>query len=167
MKNFRPGRFLLLVTLLLIFAASTLSGCAARKPAPAPSPPASPEAPAARKPLPTDPRESSRLATRLAREAASVPGVNKATVVLSGGTAYVGLDLKAGTEKSRTDAIKRDVATRVRKAEPRLTRVMVTTDADTVTRLKRVASGLAAGKPISSFASEMREINRRMTPISR
>jgi YhcN/YlaJ family sporulation lipoprotein len=93
--------------------------------------------------------------------------VNKATVVLSGRTAYVGLDIKAGTEKARTDAIKRDVANRVKRAEPRLARVLVTTDTDTVTRLNRVASGMARGKPISAFTDEMREINRRMTPVSR
>jgi len=159
-------RVLFLVT-LVFFVLGALGGCAARKPAPTPSPPSAPEPSAARKPLPTDPREASRLAERLAREAAAVPGVNKATVVLSGSTAYVGLNLKAGTEAARTNAIKRDVAGRVKKAEPRLTRVLVTTDADTVTRLNRVASGVAKGKPVSAFADEMREIDRRMTPVSR
>lgn len=159
-------RFLFLVT-LVFFVLAAFGGCAARRPAPEQSPPAAPGPPAARKPLPSDPREASRVATRLAREAANVPGVNKATVVLSGGTAYVGLNIKAGTEAARTNTIKRDVAARVKRAEPRLNRVLVTTDADTVARLNRVASGVAKGKPISAFADEMREINRRMTPISR
>ncbi|RPF42995.1 YhcN/YlaJ family sporulation lipoprotein [Thermodesulfitimonas autotrophica] len=162
-------RFYLAIVTLLVLTALFCGGCSpARKPTPSPATPTRPVTPApARKPLPTDPREMSRLASRLASEAARVPGVNKATVVLAGSTAYVGLDLKAGLEKGAVDRVKRDVAARLKRAEPRLTRVMVTTDPDTYTRIRRVQEGIAKGKPLSAFTSELREINRRMTPETR
>ncbi|MGQ9511599.1 divergent polysaccharide deacetylase family protein [Thermodesulfitimonas sp.] len=87
--------------------------------------------------------------------------------VLAGSTAYVGLDLKAGLEKGAVARVKRDVAARLKRAEPRLTRVMVTTDPDTYTRIRRVQEGIAKGKPLSAFTSELREINWRMTPETR
>lgn len=164
-----PRRLYLAIVTLLVLATFISAGCRpARKPTPPPATPTRPVTPApARKPLPTDPRELSRLASRLASEAARVPGVNKATVVLAGSTAYVGLDLKAGLARGAVDRTKRDVATRLKRAEPRLTRVMVTTDPDTYTRIRRVQEGIAKGKPLSAFTSELREINRRVTPETR
>lgn len=143
-------------------------GCIAtpqRKPTPPPAAPTEPVTPApARKPLPTDPREMSRLAEHLAGEAVRVPGVNRATVALAGRTAYVGINLKAGLERAETEKVKRDVAERVKRAEPRVTRVLVSTDSDTFTRIKRVQDGIAKGRPLSAFTSQIREIDRRITP---
>uniref|UniRef100_A0A7C2I3S3 YhcN/YlaJ family sporulation lipoprotein n=1 Tax=Ammonifex degensii TaxID=42838 RepID=A0A7C2I3S3_9THEO len=166
----RTKVFLSIIALLVLASLSWAGGCRApaRKPAPPPASPTQPVTPApARKPLPTDPRELSRLATRLAGEAAKVPGVRKATVVLVGSTAYVGLNLKAGLERGETTRVQQQVADRVKKAEPRIRRVMVTTDADTFTRIKRVQDGIAKGRPVSAFTREIQELNRRMTPATR
>jgi YhcN/YlaJ family sporulation lipoprotein len=148
-----------------IFVFLAVTGCAAlRRPAPPEQVPGAP--PGARQTLPNDPREASRLADRLAKVAAETPGVNRATVVLTGTTAYVGVNLEAEMEKERTEATKREVAKRVKDAEPRVERVMVTTDTDTVTRLKNIAEGVRRGEPVSAFADELKEINRRATPIT-
>lgn len=158
------------VVAMLFAAGLCWGGCSTpeRKPTSPPAAPTKPVTPApARKPLPTDPREMSRLAERLAGEAVRVPGVNRATVVLAGSTAYVGINLRAGLERSETEKAKRDVAERVKKAEPRLARVMVTTDSDTFARIKRVQDGIAKGRPLSAFTDQIREINRRMTPATR
>ncbi|MEW6182668.1 MAG: YhcN/YlaJ family sporulation lipoprotein [Bacillota bacterium] len=157
------------VMLLLAANLCLAAGCSvSRKPMPDPATPGTPTTPSpAAKPLPTDPREQSRLASRLASEASRVPGVNKATVFLTGHTAYVGLNLKAGVERVETNTIKRQVADRLKKMETRLTKVMVTTDTDTFTRIKRVQEGIAEGRPVSAFAKEISEINRRMTPTTR
>jgi YhcN/YlaJ family sporulation lipoprotein len=117
--------------------------------------------------MPTDPRETGRLADRLATEAKRVEGVERATVVLAGNTCYVGLDIRDGVERKETNRIMEEVAERLKKTEPRLTRVMVSTDADVFTRLKRIADGLKQGRPISAFTRELGEINRRMTPVKR
>lgn len=155
--------------------ATLVAGCQApaRKPGPPPPPPpdttprstpAPARKPAAVSPMPTTSRELHEIATKLAGEAAKVPGVKKATVVISGTMAYVGLDLNANVEAAETNAIKRDVADRVKKSDKRLTRVLVTSDADTVTRIDRVADSIAAGKPVAGLSREIAEIGRRINP---
>lgn len=168
----------LAVLMAVMLSATLAAGCKqpAKKPVPppkpapktAPSPRTTRVTPApAKKPvagMPTSSAELHKLATKLAREASKVDGVKKATVVLSNTTAYVGLDLKANVEGSKTNTIKKQVADRIKKAEPRLTKVYVSTDVDTVARIKRVADGISKGKPISSFSREISEIGRRIVP---
>ncbi len=162
--NHRRSRFLVSLAALLgvILLVGALAGCGImRRPGPPEQAP-----PGARQALPNDPREAGQLADRLARTAADTPGVNRATVVLAGTTAYVGLNLEEGIEGERTDAVKQKAAKRVQKAEPRIKRVMVTTDLDTFTRLERIAAGVRRGEPVSAFKREFGEINRRSTPIT-
>jgi len=110
------------------------------------------------------PNETNRIASRLASKISHMKYVNSATVVVVGSTAYVGLDINANVEKTKTDALKRDVINVVKKSEKRITTVTVVTDPDSITRIKRIAQGIAAGKPISSFTSELAEIGRRIIP---
>ncbi len=114
--------------------------------------------------MPTTPTEMNKLATKLSNEAVKVPGVKGASVALSGTDAYVGLDLKSDITGKQTDAVKKDVVNRVKKADKRLTNVYVSTDIDTVTRIKKVAQGINQGKPLSSFTNELAEIGRRIAP---
>lgn len=151
---------------ILIIGLMLSAGCnMARKPAPQDTPNDLSQTPA-QEPMPTNDEEVSKIASDLSGVAARVPGVNGATVVLTGTTAYVGIDQEAGLEESETDRIKQDVSNEVQKAQPRLTAVFVSSDPDIVTRLRRIADGVAAGQPVSSFADELTEIARRLSPNS-
>lgn len=155
-------QFVVLVAVLLTLLVVTMVGCsAARRPAPGQTP-GTPSNGA----LPADPRESSQLASRLAGVAKDVPGVQDAYVVLTGTTAYVGLNLEPNQE-GKSKSIQQQVADRVERADNRIRRVMVTTEPDVVTRLKGVSRGIADGKPVSAFTREISEINKRMTPVNR
>ncbi|MBO8129369.1 MAG: YhcN/YlaJ family sporulation lipoprotein [Peptococcaceae bacterium] len=162
MRTKKITALMLAVFLTLLLAAGCTS--AARKPGPTPPGPA--ESPRTRDVLPTDPREANRLAERMADRATDVTGVRKATVVLSGTTAYVGLDLEPGVEGTRVKKVEKEVAGKVRKTDRRVDRVMVTTDPNTISRLKRISAGLAEGRPLSAFTKELKELNSRMTPVS-
>ncbi|MDI3481722.1 MAG: hypothetical protein PWQ97_1377 [Tepidanaerobacteraceae bacterium] len=158
-------RFLCCLFILLAVFSFTLNGCSAsRKPAPKPAPPArvkpSPATPA---PKPAAPAAHT-LASKLASAAEKVEGVKSATVVVSGSTAFVGLEIKPSVEAKKTDEIKTKVADAVKKADARIKAVNVTTDPNLITRLKKIAEGIRAGKPISSFTKELTEITRRMLP---
>jgi YhcN/YlaJ family sporulation lipoprotein len=107
---------------------------------------------------------ASAISDKCASQAATVSGVRSATVVISANTAYCGLTLNSGVSKSRTDAIKREVATKIKQAQPSLVTVSVTSDPNLVQRLRKVADGIKAGRPVSSFTSELAEIARRITP---
>ncbi len=141
-----------------------ISGCAvSKKPAPKPTPPAkiTPTPTPAKKPaVPA----AHALATKLSDAAQKVEGVKSATVVVSGSTAFVGLEIKPGIEDKKTNEIKTKVADVVKKADNRIKAVNVTTDPNLITRLKRIADGIKKGKPISSFADELAEITRRIVP---
>lgn len=150
--------------LTLILAVSLLSSFSAGCNAPAKKPSVNRGLPMSTTKLPTTSPELHKLATKLASEASRVKGVKKATVALSGSTAYVGLDIPANVEASKTKTIKRDVVTRVKKADKRLATVLVSTDVGLVTRIKKVGKGIEQGKPITSFANELKEIGRRITP---
>ncbi len=155
---------------ILVLGIMLATGCTAlQKPAPQ-NPPSTqvPETAApSQEPMPTDPAEVNKIASNLTNTAARVPGVNGSTVVIAGTTAYVGIDEKAGLEKGETERIKRDVSNEVKKAEPRLTAVYVSSDPDMITRLRRIADGIAAGQPVSAFDNELAEIAKRLSPTSR
>jgi YhcN/YlaJ family sporulation lipoprotein len=155
-------------------------GCSASKkpaPKPAPAPPnrvapspnslnPTPPSPA---PTPTPARKvkpsaPNTLAKKLANTAKKVDGVKSATVVVTDSVALVGLEINPKIEAKKTDEIKSKVAKAVMKADPSLKNVNVTTDPNLFTRIDKVAKGVAAGKPVSSFADELKEITRRITP---
>jgi YhcN/YlaJ family sporulation lipoprotein len=130
-------------------------------PEPAPGPNTTTPAPGtAQRPLPSDSDDMGRLIKRLDAEAAKVSGVTRATTIVSGSTAYVGLQTKPNVN---TTAVKTEVAKRLRQAEPRLESVKVTTSPDLVARIKEVSQGVVKGAPLSSFRTEITEIIRRMT----
>jgi YhcN/YlaJ family sporulation lipoprotein len=111
-----------------------------------------------------DAEESNRIAEQLAKEATKVKGVKNVTVVYTNRTAVVGLDLEANIEADRTDDIKQEVSNRIKKANKNVETVSISTDADTVTRIRNIARGVAEGRPVSEFAKELSEITRRITP---
>lgn|GEM_PF-486581 len=160
-------------------------------PAPAPAPNTTTPSPGpVKKPLPTSPSEMSRLTKKLDSEAEMVPGVKRAFTVISGTTAFVGVELKKGTAgttggttggtraqgnkvgntgatAANANSIKAKVAARLRQAEPRLTSANVTAAPDLVSRISKVSRGVQKGTPLTSFSTEMAEITRRVTPTTR
>jgi len=164
-------RILLFSKLLPIVVACVLISCfagctALKKPLPGGTPEeqAAPSAPPATDTMPSDPAEVKKIAEKVSSAVVRVPGVNAATVVVAGTTAYVGIDQKAGPDKNETERIKSEVAGEARKAEPRLTAVYVSSDPDVVTRIKKIADGIATGRPVSAFDSELAEIAKRLSP---
>lgn len=152
-----------LIGTLLIGLLLVMGGCtsAAKKPiSPTPNTPTTP------KTTTPAPKYQNEVAKRSVVEANKVAGVNKATAVVSGKTIYLGLDLKANLNKNQSKSTEKDVESRVKRMERGYT-VMVTSDIDTVTRIKKVANGLAQGKPLSSFKNELETIGTRLTPKTR
>lgn len=115
------------------------------------------------------------LADRVATIAKQVGGVKSATVVVSrstgtsmttgtGYTAMVGIELSSNTKGSTAEMVKKQVGSRVKSKEKQITKVLVTTDPNMITRLKDIAAGVIKGRPISGFAKEIDELARRITP---
>lgn len=164
--------FSMLLLILFIFSAISL-GCtsAARKPTPARPTKVTPRAVTPRttptRPAPTPPRATNTQAARANRIAAAVaklPNVNRATVVITGNTALVGIDMKGHVEKAGITKVKKEVEKTVKSTDKAIKNVSVTADPDLYNRINSIAAEIARGKPVSGFAREISEILRRITP---
>jgi len=155
----------LTILLLALFITSliVMSGCSeARKPGP--TQPVPNQNQTADKDTAELNRNAKEKARNIAQKADQVDGVKSSTVVVAGNTAYIGLDIKANLEKGQTKAVDEGVIKHIKGTVPGIKTVFVSSDADTVTRLKNIDKGIAEGAPASSFASELGEIARRLTP---
>lgn len=101
-------------------------------------------------------------ADRMAEVAATVDGVENATAVIVGATAYVGLDLDPDIDRRRADAVEEEVARRVNRAVPRY-HVLVTSDADMLGQLTEIDNGLRAGQPMEQFRQRLDVIDERIS----
>ncbi len=145
------GNRMFLLTLCLLMAVIMAAGCtAARKP----------EADANRNPV----AQENRQARNLAREATRVEGVKSAYVVVSGNMAVVGLNINRGVESTETNRIKTEVGQRLRNADRQISDVRISTDADTITRIRKISEGVNQGRPLSEFTKQLNEIVRRTAP---
>lgn len=163
----KTKKILLFPATLLLGTALLFGGCTpAKKPMtptqPAPTAPTNPANPAT--PNNTTNQNYPRdVADRVVKEANQVEGVRGSTAVISGKNIYLGLDLNANLEKNKSAEVERMVLDRVKKTEPNYT-VIVSSDVDTVTRIKKVGQGIAQGQPISSFTREIEDIGTRIKP---
>jgi len=139
-------------------------GCSAQRRPDLGQNPQAPTAPAPERPLPTDPNQSSRLADQLAGQANQVQGVDSTTVVLTGSTALVGINLKSGADAA---TVKNQVADVVKRADNRVKNVLVSTDPELNQRIVSISKGLAEGRPLSAFTNEVNELIKRLSPAGR
>lgn len=158
----------------------SLTGCkATKKPSPtrytpttprttpAPSPGMTTPAPSRTPTTPTPakrPVPQSTRAAKIATNVAKLPEVNKATVVISGNTAIVGIDMKASVQGTHETQVKKKVEKTVRDTDKSIKNVSVTSDPDLYKRIENIAKGIAAGRPLSEFTKQITEILKRITP---
>lgn len=156
MKNLRK---LILTFLTVILGASLLfSGCTTSK-----KPYQSTTPTPMNKTTTQSPTYSKSMNNRVMAEAQKETGVRKATVVTSGKHIYVALDLNSNLGTKTAASVETAVLNRIKKMKPGYT-VSVTSDADTVTRIKKVSQGIAQGKPLTSFKTELDNIGSRLKP---
>jgi YhcN/YlaJ family sporulation lipoprotein len=114
-----------------------------------------------------DPREDARRADRLEDRIEDMKEVKDVTVVVNGSTAYIGIDMDAKLQGRLTDTLKQKVIDRAKEVDKMLTRVYVSADSDTVTRLEELAEDIEDGKPISGIIRQIDEMFRRPAPTVR
>ncbi len=103
------------------------------------------------------------IADRLVRIALEDPNVIDATAVVLGKFAVVGIDLPAKLDSTGTGSIKYSVAQALKK-DPKGANAIVTSDPDTLQRLREMAASIRAGQPIKGIADELADIVNRLIP---
>lgn len=106
-------------------------------------------------------------ATRIANKVAELKEVKKATVTISGNTALVGVSTASNVEGKMTTALKDKIVKAVKETDTNITNVHVTANADLYKRIENIGRDIRAGKPLSGFAAEIKEIIRRITPTTK
>jgi YhcN/YlaJ family sporulation lipoprotein len=108
-------------------------------------------------------KEAREVADRLVKLATKIEQVNDATAVVVGRWAVVGIDVDATLDRSKVGAIKYTVAEAL-KEDPKGAQAIVTADADTLYRLRQMATGIRNGEPIEGFMDEVAAIVGRLMP---
>lgn len=108
-----------------------------------------------------DNTEAQKLAETIPTKVANI---NSATVVFAKEMAYVGIDLYANLSGTEAENVKKEVAKIVKEENPDIKTVYVTEDADTFTRLQKIAKDIENGKPLSGFLEELQNMFQRVTP---
>ncbi|WP_025641218.1 YhcN/YlaJ family sporulation lipoprotein [Schnuerera ultunensis] len=104
-------------------------------------------------------------ANAIAERVAALNEVNRCSVLISGNTAIVGVDMKNNLEGRMTTALKQKIERTVKNMDNNIANVSVTANPDLFTRISTMARDIGAGRPISGFAREFQEILRRITPV--
>jgi YhcN/YlaJ family sporulation lipoprotein len=102
-------------------------------------------------------------AQRLVELANRVPDVNRATAIVLGKTAIVGIDVDAKLDRPRVGTIKYTVAEALKK-DPQGASAIVTADPDVVQRIREMNEDVRKGRPIAGFAEELADIAGRLVP---
>ncbi|AMA71618.1 MULTISPECIES: YhcN/YlaJ family sporulation lipoprotein [Aneurinibacillus] len=109
-----------------------------------------------------DVRDIQAEADSMANVAVQVPKVKRASVVINGSRAYVGLTL-AETVRSRKEAA--DIMERVRvlvqQKMPRY-EVRVSSDAGIFNRIQDIGDGIRSGTPLNNYRIHMNDLDTRM-----
>jgi len=172
-----------IVTLLLVFVLViglvTATGCLRDEPPATPAPDADQTKPMERKEGKTAEEKADNATEKsptvagataraedVAESATKVDGVKRAYVVVIGNTALIGLDVDKDIEAKQTTDLKQQVEKRVKKENKAIEVTSITADPNLVERIKRIADGIAEGKPLTSFLDEIAEILRRISPAT-
>jgi YhcN/YlaJ family sporulation lipoprotein len=100
-------------------------------------------------------------ADRLAELAADVDGVDSATTVIMGRTAYVGLDIDQSVSRDRILAIEDQVRNKLTRANPRYD-IRVTSDRGFFRRIAGINRGLRNGDNYDRYSRDFQDLDRDM-----
>jgi len=103
-------------------------------------------------------------AQAVADAAAKQKEVQSAACIITGNTAMVGLQFNDQYKGRLTDSIKKQVEKKVKDADNRISRVVVTADPDLVSRIEEIFKEIGNGRPISGFTKELNEMINRINP---
>ncbi|WP_233569764.1 YhcN/YlaJ family sporulation lipoprotein [Falsibacillus albus] len=108
-----------------------------------------------------------RVANKVADKVNSLNNVSNANVLVTDHTAYVAAKLNGKKEGNKTKDMEHKISDMVKKADPSINNVYVSTNPDFADRLKGYADKIQAGKPVKGLGQEISETLRRIFPNQR
>ncbi|WP_052455844.1 YhcN/YlaJ family sporulation lipoprotein [Bhargavaea cecembensis] len=92
----------------------------------------------------------------------TVEGVEDATVLMTDQNAYVGVNLKEGTEE--TEDLQTQIKDQVKKIKPEIGEVYVSANPDFAKQMSDYGTRIDEGEPVEGFFDEFSDVVRRMFP---
>lgn len=105
------------------------------------------------------------VAKKVSDEVQRLSEIKKATTLVVGDTALIGVEFDAQYKGEMTTRIKDMVANRAKAADKRIQNVSVTADPDLLTRVQDLGTKLDGGSVISDITTEFTEIVNRIAPV--
>lgn len=99
------------------------------------------------------------MRAQLENEVERIARVSDCTVIKNGDTCYVGVDTDRN-ETNNVAALRTEIANRIRRVDPSIRRVHVTTDENNLTRLRNYARDIDAGQPVRNFLDNIEDLFR-------
>ncbi|WP_202709133.1 YhcN/YlaJ family sporulation lipoprotein [Sporosalibacterium faouarense] len=106
----------------------------------------------------------SSRAKKIADKIAAMSNVEDATVVISGNTALIGVDLTNDSTLRINDNMRKQIERTVKNADSSINKVSVTADPDIFDRIDEIGRNIRTGRPIKGFTDEIEDMIRRVTP---
>lgn len=107
---------------------------------------------------------NTKRAQYIAEAISKTPLVEETTVVITGNTALVGVDLASSINESQVNQLKKSIEEKTFVTDASLKNVSVTVSPEIVERISDISRNLSQGKPINGLAEEISSIIRRITP---
>ncbi|MFZ5353219.1 MAG: YhcN/YlaJ family sporulation lipoprotein [Bacillota bacterium] len=98
---------------------------------------------------------------RLSRACEAVRGVDDANVVVTGNTAYCGIETD-NVRNADITRIRDEVTRRIKAVNPNIQTVYVSNDTNFIDRLRRIGDGIRNGRPADGFTTELDDMVRNL-----
>ncbi len=110
------------------------------------------------------PADAKAAAKKVSDEVVKLSEIDKATTMIVGNTALIGVNFTAQYKGQMTTRIKDMVIDRAKKAAPQLKKVAVTADPDLLARIQAMADQMTDGTDSAQVSTEFSEIVNRIAP---
>ena len=107
------------------------------------------------------------VADEAADKVTALKEVENATVIVTENNAYVAAQLEGGENKELSKDTEKKIADAVKKTDPEINDVFVSTNPDFGDRLEGYADEINKGNPVTGFIEEFNETERRIFPTNR
>lgn len=109
----------------------------------------------------------SNRANIIAQRVEALPEVNRATVLINGNRAIVGIDVRGDLTNTIDANLRNRIEAAVKAADRNIRTVSITSDPTLMTRIRNLSTQINNGNIISNFADEFEDLLRRITsPIT-
>lgn len=109
----------------------------------------------------------SNRANIIAQRVEALPEVNRATVLINGNRAIVGVDVRGDLTNTIDANLRNRIEAAVKAADRNIRTVSITSDPTLMTRIRNLSTQINNGNIISNFADEFEDLLRRITsPIT-